>query len=134
MALSKKQKMKEPKKKARMHPFTRALQFAEKRLAKALEEQQKASEKLSKLSAEIPDLQRKISALNGQESNVGLPGTYTYTYRNSKTGVEVPVTPTAAVLRDRELLGDLNPPVQTTEAEPDFLAEVDAKIKNMTIK
>jgi predicted nucleic acid-binding Zn-ribbon protein len=130
MALSKKQKMKEPKKKARMHPFTRALQFAEKRLAKALEEQQKASEKLSKLSAEIPDLQRKIAALNGQESNVGRLRDITPTaeQRIAKEFYQPPQP------RDRELLGDLTPPVQTAEAEPDFLAEVDAKIKNMTAK
>jgi hypothetical protein len=122
-------KVKEVKKKARMHPFTRALQFAEKRLAKAVEEQQKASEKLSKLSAEIPDLQRKIAALNGQESNVGQPWDWKKEQQVTKEYYSPKPQP-----RDRELLGDLTPPVQTTEAEPDFLAEVDAKIKNMTAR
>jgi hypothetical protein len=132
MALSKKSKMKEPKKKARMHPFTRALQFAEKRLTKALEEQQKASEKLSRLSAEIPDLQRKIAALNGQESNVGHRVPFTAVeegINNLGRSVPVPVQP-----RDRELLPDLVNPLPSTDTEPDFLAEVDAKINNMRAK
>jgi hypothetical protein len=131
MALSKKQKMKEPKKKARMHPFTRALQFAEKRLAKALEEQQKASEKLSKLSAEIPDLQRKIAALNGQESNVGR---YQPQPRIPVSDIATGGTITPPQPRDRELLPDLVNPLPSTDTEPDFLAEVDAKINNMRAK
>jgi chromosome segregation ATPase len=128
-------KVKEVKKKARMHPFTRALQFAEKRLAKAVEEQQKASEKLSKLSAEIPDLQRKIAALNGQESNVGRVHLSPVAQQAlGSMATALGVTAQYGQPRDRELLGDLTPPVQTAEAEPDFLAEVDAKIKNMTAR
>jgi predicted nucleic acid-binding Zn-ribbon protein len=122
-----KAKIQAPKKKARMHPFTRALQFAEKRLAKAVEEQQKASEKLNKLSAEIPDLQRKIAALNG-ESNVGRVD---FTQAQEEAMAKAFHAPQR--VRDVELLPDLVAPIQTA-SEPDFLEETDRRLNQMRTK
>jgi hypothetical protein len=101
--------------------FDRALEDAERRLVKAKEKLQKAQDTLLWSNSEIPRLEKIIQALGGKSDIRQVPVNYEMKYRNSKTGVETPVTPEKS--RDVEILPDI-PVVVHEDDENRFLPDV----------